>query len=106
MAKIQQPIWAKDAIPTLRGWERNGELLVSRKHSQQELDQYFGNTIEPIVENFIAQPVLITEAPINNISLEDMTKAQLEALGQQYGIDIKASKLKKQEMIELLEPLL
>ena len=38
---IQAPNYAKDAIPTLKGWvSPKGELLVSRKLSQEDIDEY------------------------------------------------------------------
>lgn len=107
MAKIQAPNWCKDAIPTERGWERNGELLVARKHRQDELDEYFGVS-QPVVEEpaVVEEEVeieveLLTEAPISNVSLADMTKAQLLALANDYGLDLK-SWMKKDEIVESL----
>ena len=117
MAKIQAPNWCKDAIPTERGWERNGELLVARKHRQAELDEYFGVSQPVIVEHHpepiqIEEPAvveeeveieveLLTEAPISNVSLADMTKTQLLALANDYGLDLK-SWMKKDEIVESL----
>lgn len=107
MAKIQAPNWCKDAVPTERGWERNGELLVARKHRQDELDEYFGVS-QPVIEEpaVVEEEVeieveLLTEAPISNVSLADMTKAQLLALANDYGLDLK-SWMKKDEIVESL----
>jgi hypothetical protein len=110
MAKIQPPRWAPDAIPTDRGWvSKSGELLVSRKHRQDELDEYFGVTAAPAVVKTVneftgmieSEPVLLTEAPVGNISLESMTKAQLQALANEHGIVFKGF-VKKEDMIEQL----
>jgi len=37
MAIKAAPKWAKGAVPTSRGWERNGEILIARKHSAADL---------------------------------------------------------------------
>jgi len=95
---IQPPRWCSAAVPTLRGWESpDGELLVSRKHSQAEIDAYNGIPTapapKPVVEKVVEEPKaeMLTEAPIGNVSLGDMTKTQLLALGEQIGLDVKSS---------------
>jgi hypothetical protein len=38
---IKAPNYAKDAIPTLKGWvSPKGELLVARKFTQEQIDEY------------------------------------------------------------------
>jgi len=124
MAKIQAPNWCKDAIPTQRGWERDGELLVARKHRQDELDEYFGVSQPVIVEHHpepiqieepegvapwdeveeeveVSEPELLTEAPIGSVPLAEMTKTQLLDLAAQLKLDIKSWQ-RKDEIIEVI----
>lgn len=46
---IKPPNHAKNAIPTKRGWEhpRTGELLIARRHTQSQIDEYLGIEIAP-----------------------------------------------------------
>lgn len=98
MAKIQAPKWCKHAIPTGRGWEdpQTGELYVSGRFNQQQIDEFYGLTETPVEE-----PVVLTEAPISNKSLDDMTKAELIALGEQYGMELSMSQSKSEILAEL-----
>lgn len=56
---IQPPKWARDAQPTLNGWMKKGELLLARKHTQAQVDEWFAakvKKVEPIEE--IDKPVI------------------------------------------------
>ena len=48
---IKPPNWAKGAIPTPQGWKhkQTGELLISQKISQGQIDEFFGIKPEPQV---------------------------------------------------------
>jgi len=108
---IVPPKYAKDAIPTRSGWvSPKGELLVSRKFTAEQIDEFYGVApvqitevapeLAPVVE---PEPVQqLNEAPVNNTSLNDMTKPELKALAEQYGIAVPsfASKAKIVELIE------
>ena len=111
---ITPPNWCRNAVPTLKGWAdpKTGELLVARKISQDDIDEH--NNVkaygaEPVVE-VIEQmygvpeeaPQMLHEAPVNNVSLEDMTKRELLALGEQHGIELSRFATKK-KLIERLE---
>ena len=37
---IIQPIWARDSVPTRRGWMRGTELLKAQQITQEQLDEY------------------------------------------------------------------
>ena len=108
---ITPPKYAKDAIPTRKGWvSPKGELLVSRKFTAEQIDEFYGVTPvqitevtpepAPVVQTAPVQQV--NEAPVNNTSLDDMTKAELKALAEQYGIEVPtfANKAKLVELIE------
>lgn len=84
----------RGAIPTSRGWEnpKTGELLKSQKISQEQIDEWFG----------VSEPAVLTEAPVANTSLDDMSKIQLEALGRQHGIELDRRK-RKDDLVEELE---
>jgi hypothetical protein len=54
---IKPPAWAKDAVPTLRGWKhpKRNEILVNKKFTQAEINEYLGikpePKVAPVVEN-------------------------------------------------------
>ena len=111
---IQPPNFQKDAIPTPQGWRhpRTGELLVSRKISEEAIEEYFSGSISE-------EPVMLTEALTNfqeaKVELmaddtlpseyESMTKKELEALGKENGIVLDKRKNKAALIEELKEAL-
>jgi len=90
---IAPPAWAKDAIPTVRGWvSPKGELLKSQKISQAEVDAW-GNGNDFVVESAPEPaPQQLNEAPANQKGLEDYSRSELQELGNQHGIELKGSK--------------
>jgi hypothetical protein len=110
---IQPPNFQKDAIPTPQGWRhpRSGELLVSRKISEEAIAEYFGGGTP--------EPEMLTESPTNfqeakaelmtddtlPSEYESMTKKELEALGRENGIEIDRRKNKAALIEELKEAL-
>jgi len=96
---IQAPAWCSNAIPTANGWEDpdTGELYVSGGFTQKQIDEFYGKT-EPVVQT-------LTEAPVGNKSLDEMTKIELEALGRQHGVELDR-RLKKETLIEELSEVL
>ena len=46
MTKLTPPNWAKDAVPTTRGWTTadGKELLISRRHTQEDVDAFNGKS--------------------------------------------------------------
>jgi len=115
---LKPPAWAKGAIPTEKGWvnPKNGELLVSRKHSQRQLIEYWNSNNgkpapiqepAPIIE---ADPVIEEAAPTAEPLIEadpvdhwSLTKAQLveHAYGV-HGVELDST-MTKAKMIEELE---
>lgn len=114
---LKPPHYAKDAIPTRKGWVRRGELIVSRRHTQSQIDQYM-NSLKPQVEapkpqpvveqkEHEVQPMTLTESPVNEdqYRLEHMTKSQLAELADRHGIDVDMSDRKDQMIATLKESL-
>ena len=97
---IKPPNWCLYAVPSPRGWHhpRNGELLVSQRFTQDEIDEFNGVVAEPepVVEEVVYEaPQMLHEAPVGNKSLEDMTKNELLALAEQSGIKVSRYSSKK-----------
>lgn len=46
---IKPPAWAKDAVPTPKGWKhpRRNEILLPRKFTQDQIDEYLGVSKSP-----------------------------------------------------------
>jgi len=87
---ISPPRWAPNAIPTLRGWMVGSELIVSRRHTQQELDEFFhieepAPVIQPDPEPVVEQPT---------VNLDSMTKAQLVEYANTNNIEVNPADLK------------
>jgi NAD-dependent DNA ligase len=99
------PKWCKNAVPTLRGWAdpKTGELFVSKRFTQEQIDDYNGvevvefktSEVVEVVEVVEPEVELLIEAPANNKTLEDMTKAELKALAEQLGVKVSKSASKK-----------
>ena len=93
---IKAPAWCENAIPTARGWEdpNTGELYASGGFTQEQIDEFNG-VAEVITE--VPKPVIqtLTEAPIGDKSLDEMTKVELEALGRTHGVELDRRKSKK-----------
>lgn len=98
---IKPPAWAKDAVPTARGWThpRTGEVLKAQKFSEQQINEYNGVSVEKVEQP--AQPEMLVEAPASDKSLEEMTKLELEALGRQHGIELDRRQSKSDLIVEL-----
>jgi hypothetical protein len=98
---IKPPSWAKNSIPTLKGWAhpRTGEILVSGSITQKNIDEYFGNvseeTLPPVREIEIEESGMTFDVEddesdweIEEIDLDSMTKAQLIKTAEEWEIDI------------------
>jgi hypothetical protein len=118
---LKPPAWAKNAIPTSRGWvnPKTGELLVSRKLSDRQITEYLMvneqvTPQEPLVEVvplIEADPVIEESAPTaeplieaDPVDLSSMTKVQLEEYAMSaYNEVVSANNLNKSEMISMIE---
>ena len=96
---IKAPSWCENAVTTSRGWEdpNTGEVYKSGGFTQEQIDEFYGVTAEPEVITEVPEPVIetLTEAPVGDKSLDEMTKLELEALGRTHGIDLDRRKSKK-----------
>ena len=102
---ISPPNFQKDAIPTPQGWRhpRTNELLVSRKISSEDINEYYG--IKPEVTMLKESPTTFEEAKdelITEDDLESKTKLELEAIGREHGIELDRRK-NKSDLIEDLK---
>ena len=103
---ISPPNFQKDAIPTPQGWRhpRTNELLVSRKISTEDINEYYG--IKPEVTMLKESPTTFEEAKdelITEDDLESKTKLELEAIGREHGIELDRRKNKSDLIEELKE---
>mgnify|MGYP000751552177 CR=1 FL=1 len=118
---LKAPAWAKNAVPTVRGWQnpKTGELLMARKHSVRQVEEWHSSNkvvVEaapksapaPIVE---ADPVIVEAAPTAEPLIEaepdvdhwSLTKAQLvEHAADVHGVELDST-MTKSKMIEALE---
>ena len=111
MSKIQAPAWCEHAVPTKNGWEdpTTGELFKSGGFTPEQIAEWHGDLPEPaspppsLEERRAAS--MLTEAPVGNRSLDEMTKVELEALGRQHGIELDRRKNKK-VLVETMKDLL
>jgi hypothetical protein len=64
---------------------------VARRFSQSEIDSFFGEVeevVEVVTEQVVHEaPQMLHEAPVSNVSLDGMTKVQLQALCEERGIE-------------------
>ena len=105
---ITPPNFQKDAIPTPQGWRhpRTNELLVSRKISSEDINEYYG--IKPEVTMLKESPTTFQEAKdelITEDDIESKTKLELEAIGREHGIELDRRK-NKADLIEELKEVL
>ena len=103
---ITPPNFQKDAVPTPQGWRhpRTNELLVSRKISSEDINEYYG--IKPEVTMLKESPTTFEEAKdelITEDDLESKTKLELEAIGREHGIELDRRKNKSDLIEELKE---
>ena len=114
---IKPPNYQKDAVPTNKGWQhpKTGELLVSTKLSNAQINDYLGVTpVEPeavvidMTDDVQTMSIMDMNAEGKLLAaqvedLNSLTKAELEELGCEYGIELDR-RLKKETMIEHLLP--
>ena len=98
---IKSPSWAKNAIPTTRGWQdpRTNELLKSAKLSQADIESYLGTAPAPVVAAPVAAVNEWQDEDVDGdgeiSDLEKMSKIELEALGREHGVELDRRKSRK-----------
>tara|TARA_B100001939_G_C16862554_1_gene582554 strand:+ start:94 stop:558 length:465 start_codon:yes stop_codon:yes gene_type:complete len=107
---ITPPNFQKDAIPTPQGWKhpRTNELLVARKITREQIDEYYG--VKPEPQMLKESPTTVEETKEElygditeeEDSLESKTKLELEAIGREHGIELDRRK-NKDDLIEELQ---
>ena len=108
---IKAPAWCSNAVPTRNGWEDpdTGELYVSSGFTEDEINEFYGikasgmEVITEVPEK--PQVETLIEAPVNEKSLDEMNKIELEALGRQHGVELDR-RLKKDTLLEQVKKLL
>ena len=94
------PAWCENAVPTANGWEDpdTGELYASGGFTTEEIDLFHGKKSSPKGDQ------VLTEAPVGNKSVEDMTKLELEALAITKGVELDRRK-SKSKLLEKVKDL-
>lgn len=93
---IKAPGWCPNAIPTLKGWKHHvrPEILKPAKLTQEQIDEY--NGVQVLVE---AEPAPIAPTATMLTSADDdltgMSKAELEEVGREHGIELDRRKSRK-----------
>tara|TARA_Y100000389_G_scaffold148384_1_gene147490 strand:- start:4952 stop:5278 length:327 start_codon:yes stop_codon:yes gene_type:complete len=88
---IQAPKWAKGSHPTLRGWVKDGELLKSQNITQDEINEWNGETSAPKVVATSAPkaaPVQLREIAPTTTLIDDMSKKELESFARTKGVEL------------------
>ena len=99
---IKPPSWAKDAVPTLRGWvnPKTGEILVGGSINQKNIDQYFGKA-----EEFVVDVNEDADVEVQELDLDSMTKAELIETAEDWEVDIDTKGTKAEIKAQLEEEL-
>ena len=116
---IKPPGWCSNAVPGKNGWTDpvSGEVYVSARFTQEEIDQYNGVQTDQAIHDDIqngkieaamansdyAEPVVVDEDDVVRDlnddgvidELESMTKKELEDLGREHGVELDRRKNKK-----------
>jgi hypothetical protein len=95
----------KGAKPTLRGWvnPKTGELLKSQRISQADIDEWNGVAPQPAPSPEPEEVPTDWNEDGTIDELESMTKAQLEQLGRDHGVELDRRKNKATLIEELRE---
>jgi len=91
---IKPPSWKKDAVPTPKGWKhpKTSELLLPKKLSEADIAEYMGTAVtlteSPTSAKEHAQEHVEPIEVVEDDVLEDMSKAELEELGREHGVEL------------------
>ncbi len=129
---IKPPSWAPGAVPTLAGWEdpNTGELLVSQKHTADQISEFNGIPVAPPAPKKAPPPppppksmehthedTGVTHSHeggdephdhhdeedhwVSDEELKEMSKKELELLGREHGVELDRRKRKADLIKEL-----
>lgn len=112
---IKPPSHQRNAIPSTKGWHhpKTNELLISRKHTEDQVAEYLGiKIVEEEVEKITAQladtppsaPEIVVEKLDDEIDYENMTKLELEDLARNYDVELDRRQT-KQTLIDRVKDL-
>jgi len=127
---IKAPAFAKNAVPSLKGWHhpKTNELLKSTRHTQAQLDEFFGLILHDIMHDHPSpapavknpatppKPVTLSKSELGEMGwtvdqimhdhpqptpedLAAMSKIELEELGREYGVELDR-RLSKQKLLD------
>ena len=102
---IKAPGWCPNAIPTLKGWKHHArpEILKPAKLTQEQIDEYNGDTVQVLIEAEPA-PIAPTATMLSSndniyVDVDDdltcMSKAELEEVGREHGVELDRRKSRK-----------
>lgn len=96
--KIKAPEWAPNAVIDPKGWRdpATGELLVARKFSDKDIEEYNGEVM------LADEGGKIKEAKPESVDLTKLKKVELVELAKEQDI-LPEGKVTKNELVELLE---
>lgn len=94
---MKKPGWLKDGIATEHGIiTARGEMLKRRKMSEAQISEWNGFTKPaPVVE-------AVVDTTPEEVDLDSMTKAELENVGREHGIELDRRE-KKSSLIDVLK---
>ncbi len=99
---IRPPAWCAGAVPERnKGWvdPNSGELLVSSRFTQAQIDEFYGipsiEEVQVVHEEVTAPEPVADEWQAEDLNqdgvideLESMTKKELELLGREHGVEL------------------
>lgn len=99
---IKPPSWAKDAVPTLRGWvhPKTGEILVGGSIKQKNIDEYSGKA-----EEFVVDVDEDADVEVHELDLDSMTRSELIETAEDWKVDIDTKATKAEIKAQLEEEL-
>lgn len=68
---------------------------LDERLNEEVFEDITEEAVEEVMDDMDTQLEMLTEAPVNNKSLDEMTKRELEDLGRQHGVELDRRKSKK-----------
>jgi hypothetical protein len=116
---IKPPAWCSKAVATPKGWKHHTrkEILLAKKLTQEDCDEYnnaMGNVLAQAAPTPkpAPAPIVNEDVPVSDVDedgfaddLESLTKAELEQLGREHGVELDRRKSKK-KLVEAVKGIL